>query len=333
MADHPVEYRIWHPVCNISDLSDSPLAVSLLNTEIVLWHDEKTGIQGLHDQCPHRGAKLSVGKLSHGLLQCAYHGWKFDGTGACRLVPAMPNFQPGQAQHARGVSVQESMGLYWVCLDPAMSKSQQPVDFVAEHQLGLRKINVGPYEVATSAPRVIENFLDMAHFSFVHEGWLGDANHTVIPDYSVETIAKGFKIVNAKVWQPQASVFAKQGAFVTYTYQVTHPFSAVLTKVPDADSGVKPGYEESIAIFIQPVSPELSRVWFRMAVADFDRPESDISRFQETIFLQDKPILESQRPRRLPLQPTAESHVGTDKASAAYRRYLKLSGITFGVYE
>jgi phenylpropionate dioxygenase-like ring-hydroxylating dioxygenase large terminal subunit len=103
--------------------------------------------------------------------------------------------------------------------------------------------------------------------------------------------------------------------------------------VPDADSGVKPGYEESIAIFIQPVSPELSRVWFRMAVADFDRPESDISRFQETIFLQDKPILESQRPRRLPLQPTAESHVGTDKASAAYRRYLKLSGITFGVYE
>jgi len=333
MPDHTVERRLWHPVCNISDLGSSPLAVTLLDKQIVLWRDEKQVIHGLHDRCPHRGARLSAGKLSNGLLQCAYHGWKFDGAGVCKWVPAMPNFQPGQAQQACAVMVQESMGLCWVCIDSAKLKTELPVDFDAEHQHGLRKINVGPYEVATSAPRVIENFLDMAHFSFVHDGWLGDTSHTEIPDYSVEKIDKGFQILNAKAWQPQASVFAKQGAFVTYSYQLTHPYSAVLTKVPDADSGVKPGYEESIAIFIQPVSPEISRVWFRMAVADFERDEAEITNFQETIFMQDKPILESQRPRRLPLQPGAESHVGTDKASVAYRHYLKQSGITFGVCE
>ena len=307
------------------------MAVTLLDQDLVLWRDQTGKLQGLHDRCPHRGAKLSAGKLINGFLQCAYHGWKFDGTGECKLVPAMPHFQPGHSQQACSVAVQECMGLCWVCLNPENAKFVQAVEFKAELEQGLRKISVGPYEVATSAPRIIENFLDMAHFSFVHEDWLGDAAHTEIPDYMVEATANGFKILNAQVWQPQSSVYAKQGAMVSYTYQVTHPFSAVLTKVPDADSGVKPGYEESIAIFIQPVSHEYSKVWFRMAVADFDRPESDISRFQEAIFLQDKPILESQRPKRLPLYAGAESHMATDKASVAYRRYLQQCGITFGV--
>ena len=48
-------------------------------------------------------------------------------------------------------------------------------------------------------------------------------------------------------------------------------------------------------------------------------------------FLQDQPVLESQRPQRLPLDVRAEMHTAADKASSAYRRFLKDSGITFGV--
>jgi hypothetical protein len=68
-----------------------------------------------------------------------------------------------------------------------------------------------------------------------------------------------------------------------------------------------------------------------MAIADFDAPVDKVLAFQDTIFLQDKPILESQRPRLLPLQAGAESHVAVDKASVAYRRFLQQQGITFGV--
>lgn len=185
--------------------------------------------------------------------------------------------------------------------------------------------------MATSAPRIVENFLDMAHFGFVHAGWLGDADHAAIPDYQVEDLPHGFKLVNAQAWQPQSSVLASQGAMVAYTYQVTHPYAAVLTKIPDPASGVKPGYEESIALFIQAVSPELSRVWFRMAMADFAVDPRQVRDFQNTIFLQDKPVLESQRPRLLPLHAGTEAHVGVDKGSVAYRRYLLAQGISFGV--
>ena len=38
----------------------------------------------------------------------------------------------------------------------------------------LRKVLCGPYHVHASGPRIVENFLDMAHFAYVHTGILGE---------------------------------------------------------------------------------------------------------------------------------------------------------------
>ena len=81
------------------------------------------------------------------------------------------------------------------------------------------------------------------------------------------------------------------------------------------------------------ISPESSRVWFRLAVADLETPDAQLQAFQHTIFTQDQPVLESQQPRRLPLTDTVarEVHCAADRSSAAYRRYLGLIHLTFGV--
>jgi phenylpropionate dioxygenase-like ring-hydroxylating dioxygenase large terminal subunit len=76
---------------------------------------------------------------------------------------------------------------------------------------------------------------------------------------------------------------------------------------------------------------ERSRVWFRLAVADFQSLDDTLRDFQHTIFTQDQPVLESQTPKRLPLDLRAEAHTAADKASSAYRRYLSQQSITFGV--
>ena len=104
-----------------------------------------------------------------------------------------------------------------------------------------------------------------------------------------------------------------------YTYQVTAPYTAVLTKLPDAQSVALQNFRESIALFICPVAPALSRVWFRLAVADFESSDEKLRDFQHTIFSQDRPVLESQTPACLPLDPRAELHTAADKSSAAYR--------------
>ena len=54
--------------------------------------------------------------------------------------------------------------------------------------------------------------------------------------------------------------------------------------------------------------------------------------FQQMIFGEDKPLLESQRPRRLPLDGPLEAHMRCDLSSATYRRWLKARGMRFGVH-
>jgi phenylpropionate dioxygenase-like ring-hydroxylating dioxygenase large terminal subunit len=178
---------------------------------------------------------------------------------------------------------------------------------------------------------VVENFLDMAHFGFVHDGWLGDLQRPEIEPYEVEETATGVRAHGCKAWQPRSNLHATEGAQIGYGYEVTGPYSAVLTKVPEAGSALPPGWQEAIALFICPVSEESCRVWFRLAMADFESSDASLRAFQHTIFTQDQPVLESQRPRRLPLDARSELHASVDRLSLAYRRHLRQLGITYGV--
>ena len=53
--------------------------------------------------------------------------------------------------------------------------------------------------------------------------------------------------------------------------------------------------------------------------------------FQQGIFLQDRIILENQRPACLPLDPRAEMPSRADTSSIQYRRWLREQGLRFGV--
>ena len=170
----------------------------------------------------------------------------------------------------------------------------------------------------------------MSHFGFVHEGWLGSRDATAIASYKVDTTPTGVLATGCKAVQPQSNVHSTSAAEVEYTYEVTAPYTAVLTKIPQEGTS-KQGWREQIGLFICPITPELSRVWFRLAVADFETSEQQLREFQHTIFVQDQPVLESQLPKALPLDPRAEMHSAADRMSSAYRRYLRASGITFGV--
>lgn len=322
-----MEKTQWHPVAMITDVKDAPVGVRLLAQDLVLWRDAAGQAQAFVDRCPHRGAKFSLGRVNEGNLECPYHGWQFSSTGQCVKVPAVPGFTPPAQHCVKSFGVQEAYGLIWVQLEAA--DVPLPV-FEAEADERLRKVNCGPYDVQASAARTVENFLDMSHFGFVHDGWLGSRDATEIEAYQVETTPTGVKASNCKALQPQSNIHSTKPAQVEYTYEVTAPFTAVLCKVPEAGT-TKDGYRESVAAFVCPVEPGVCRAWFRMAVADFESPDSTLQDFQHTIFMQDKPVLESQSPKALPLDPRAELHSAADRMSSAYRRYLKTSGVTFGV--
>ena len=327
-----IEKSLWHPVGKLSDLAGGPHALVLLGDDVVVWQSPNGAYQAWADRCPHRGTKLSLGHvLGHaagGRLECAYHGWQFDAAGQCKIIPALPEFVPPSSQRACTYGALQAYGLLWV----QMVKSEQAVPlFAAEGDARLRKVNCGPYTVNASAPRIVENFLDLSHFAFVHEGWLGTREAMAVPHYDVAPTPTGVLATGCKAVQPRSSVHATGNAMVEYTYEVVSPYAAVLTKIPEAGTTVVADLRESIALFVCPVTPETSVVWIRMAMNDFESADDKLIDFQNTIFGQDQPILEAQAPKRLPLSAGAELHCAADRMSVAYRRFLMDTGVTFGV--
>lgn len=183
--------------------------------------------------------------------------------------------------------------------------------------------------VNVSAPRAVENFLDMSHFPYVHTGILGEQPHTEVREYDVEVTENNREVIatRCRFYQPQAAAGADDGMLVEYVYRVPHPYCAVLYKSCPSDESRL----DVVALFLQAVSEETIRAHALVSVIDADSTDLDIRTFQQTIFGQDKPILENQFPKRLPLAPRAETPIRADKSAIVYRRWLSELGITYGV--
>ncbi len=78
----------WYPIAFVQDLPpDRPHPFSLYGESLVLFRDQQQQLACLVDQCCHRAAKLSDGQVIDGCIECAYHGWQFDGKGRCVCCP------------------------------------------------------------------------------------------------------------------------------------------------------------------------------------------------------------------------------------------------------
>ena len=216
-------------------------------------------------------------------------------------------------------------GHVWTSLGaPAHELFEIPEFFEADR----RRIYCGSFGVHVSAPRAVENFLDLAHFPFVHQDVLGAEPRTEVKDYEVEVSGDSREIIatRCRFYQPLSALSAKTGFEVEYIYRVPHPYCAVLYK----SAALDPSRNDVIAIFARPISEEHISASLFMALVDNESTDVGLSHFQQMIFGQDKPILENQRPLRLPLDPAAETSLRADRTSAAYRRWLHERGVRYG---
>ncbi|RJE79136.1 aromatic ring-hydroxylating dioxygenase subunit alpha [Paracoccus sp. JM45] len=201
-------------------------------------------------------------------------------------------------------------------------------DIPEAHQPGRRLVEVGSVKVRCSPLRAVENFLDIAHFPFVHTDVLGSEPHTEVERYEVEIRDDVNEVWATKVkfFQPQAARSAQGGITTEYMYRVPNPTCSVLYKTCPP----RPGEWDVITIFVQPLTETTCEVWPWMALYDDDSTMTQMIHFQQLIFLQDRSILENQLPALLPLDPGQEIPTRADMLSIAYRRWLKRHGYTFG---
>ncbi|MDX2215861.1 MAG: aromatic ring-hydroxylating dioxygenase subunit alpha [Oculatellaceae cyanobacterium bins.114] len=318
----PVLLNDWHIVARAEDVPPMHLLqVYLLGHRLVLWRCEDQ-IKVWQDQCPHRGIPLSSGWVQdQNTLVCPYHGMVFDGEGHCLHVPASPAIATfPKTSQVRSFLAKEQYGYIWVTL----GKPVHDIPYFAEwDQPGFFHFLCGAYTINTSAPRVIENFTDVAHLPFVHEGLLGDRAHPEISEYQLTTDHNGLTAHNIEFYQPDPEGTGEAKS-VSYIYKILRPLIAYFCKGSDE-------FQFSIFLAVTPVEELKSIAW--LGVSRNYAPDAkaeDLRAFQDHLMSQDIPMLESQHPQRLPLDLQAEFHFPADQLAIAYRKWLKQLGLVFG---
>ena len=311
----------WYVICRKDEIDENKILLKyVFDQEIIIWK-KKERIMAWENLCIHRGSRLSLGSIKNGILKCAYHGWEYNQDAQCVKIPSQPDIKIPKKACVKSYKVIEKMNMVWINL------SKETNDFVNIKEFNESNFNhvaSGPYIMNASAPRAIENFLDVAHFPFVHENHLGVKDKPMIDDYDVVSSNKGIHASNVKVFQPNPDGTNKSGE-VIYDYHVHSPFVASLGK------DVSKNERFVLVFYVTPISETKSMI-YTLTLMNFGKLDDKIVRdYQDFITAQDVPIVESQRPELLPMDLQEELSIRSDKISIAYRRYLKKMNISFGV--
>jgi phenylpropionate dioxygenase-like ring-hydroxylating dioxygenase large terminal subunit len=162
--------RFWTPVLLSEELPTPdcpPMQVKIYGEELVAYRDTQGRVGLLSEFCPHRHASLFYGRNEEGGLRCAYHGWKFDTSGACTDMmsePADSNF--AQKVKVLAYPTQEAGGFIWAYMGPPELKPPMPeLEYllVPEDQRQVSKVF---YE--SNFVQVIEGEIDTVHASILH---------------------------------------------------------------------------------------------------------------------------------------------------------------------
>lgn len=318
----PILWNDWHPVARSSDLKSGRILRSrLLDVELVLWRGEDTPAIAWEDRCPHRSVRLSSGSVVENTLVCPYHGLAYNSEGQCVKVPAHPGYVPPKQACVRSFAVQERYGAVFVCLG---NPAESVVPFPEWDDPTYRTYLSGGHHFRCSGLRAIENFLDVAHLPFVHTGILGELDKPAVKDYEVTSIDTGIYVKNIQIWQPDPEGTGR-GGIASYDYWTLRPLTAALRK--ERGSG-----EAMVLLYcVTPVSEEecIGWMWGALNYAH-ELSEAELQAFQDKVTGQDVDNLNAHNPKRLPLDLQLEFHLPSDRASLAYRKWLKQLGLTYG---
>lgn len=323
MVHDPVLWNDWHPVVRHDEFVDGTVKGSrLLGVDIVLWMSQGK-IYAMRDLCVHRGAKLSLGKVVNDCLKCPYHGWHYNDEGRCVHIPAHPEQVPPAKARTEVYHVGVRYDMVWVCLG---EPSNDVPPFPEWDMTGYGHAVCGPFQhIPAFGPRIIENFLDAAHFPFVHEGVLGDPNQPILGEYEARITPNGVESDPIAVYQPDP--YGGVAGQVTYTYHAYRPLTAHFTKhMPSATNGM--------VLTVTPHDDRDCTAWFLVAttaVTDNAYLEEHYTPRIASIFEEDLAVVASQRPELLPLDLQAELHLRSDRVAIAYRRWLREIGLIHGV--
>jgi phenylpropionate dioxygenase-like ring-hydroxylating dioxygenase large terminal subunit len=183
----------WYLLRQSKDFGEGPEHQRVLGEDLVLWRDADGIARVMRDYCPHRGARLSLGDVVDGELQCWYHAWRFDGSGQCTSVPT----QGGKCSLQRRLRIEaaypteEQGGYVWGWIgeqEPAPLELPEEFTDPAYASFPESVVWQGNWTLA------LENLTDVLHAPFLHNNSLTLSKGIVDDRVRVDRMDDGFDV-------------------------------------------------------------------------------------------------------------------------------------------
>jgi vanillate O-demethylase monooxygenase subunit len=316
--------RFWLPVAYADEVGERPVGVVLLGERLVVARFGDGEVHAFRDLCPHRGTALSLGSMVDGCLRCPYHGWTYAENGACVAIPADASQRIPSRARLKPYACVESSGLVWVCPDGGAPIDPPP--FPERDDPSLRLVSVPAYDWGCGSLRRVENFMDLAHIPWVHDGVLGSSESPETPPHQVRRLGPAIEMSATVMEYPNMKSVGgglpapgNTSQVWTHSRWLVHPPVTLWWRQALPDDRIY-----GIFLAVSPITMTRCRtfsVLFRNFDLDADEQYSD---FQLEIAEADRAIAESQRPNELPYDLTAELQIkGPDQLSIEYRRWIR----------
>lgn len=307
------------PAAFARQLRDEPVGVDVGGVALALFRDAEGTAHALFDRCPHRGVRLSLGRVMDSCLACPYHGWRFAGDGRCEHVPFNPEAKR-ERLGAVAVPTCERGGLIWVFTDETARADDPQVSAGPKVPEQLERTDMRRREAefrwACHWTRLTENMLDVPHLPFVHRRTIGRGMPTRTVVQHIEPTEFGFELRwVVSEGEPPADAFAQREG--KPWLQWWQPSGSVLD-LPN------PLGEYRQHLFSVPGKIGETRLLlvstrrFRLGVDRVLKPMLDW--FEDRIIREDQAVIESSQP---PIVPELEPSVATDVATLRFRKWYQ----------
>jgi|SRR5579884_1111080 len=310
----------WYVVAKSADVKqDQPVAVRVLSRDLVLWRGADGKVRAAADFCPHRAARLSLGRIVGNALSCRYHGVTIDGTGTIVRVPGMAQCALEGRRAVEAFTVEEVADGVFVYFPSAQAPAAPPLALPKEltDASFARFLCMAPW--ACNHRYVLDNLADPMHGIFLHSDTFTLGRGVEQDTVEIKDTAAGFVV--KRVAQQQVN-FDWAELIVTDCML----YGRVLIPYPPAAG---PGGPMFVITFVTPVDESNCRIFFWRTRAALTTLERETWRFLfrarlETrhwrVLEQDREMLEHMPPDAYQREMLYQHDIGVTRLRRIMRR-------------
>jgi phenylpropionate dioxygenase-like ring-hydroxylating dioxygenase large terminal subunit len=197
-------------------------AITIIGQPVLIYRKQDGTLTAMADQCCHRHAPLSRGRLEGDDLRCMYHGLKFNSSGRCIEVPGQEEIS--KQLYVRTYAVQEANSWVWVWMGGMESADSSLIPQATGPDDPRYHMRSGNLDYQANYLLINDNLTDFSHIAFVHENsFAAGTKDTAVLQPRVQLLERGIKVTRWNRNQPSRNKDPQNplvDVFMTYDFLV-----------------------------------------------------------------------------------------------------------------